>query len=60
MYALNTFYKDVDDPMKTNVLWNVVNWSTRSVMYCNDNTFVSNRMLGYNTVFNNICTKNLN
>ena len=28
MYALNAFYKDVDDLKKSSILWNVVNWST--------------------------------
>ena len=51
MYALNAFYKDVDDLKKTSVLWNGVNWSNKPEMRCNDNAFVFNRMLGYNTVF---------
>ena len=37
-------------------LWNVVNWSNRSVVCINDNTFVFNRMLGNNTVFCDIRT----
>ena len=49
MYALNAFYKDVDDLKITSVLWNGVNWSNKPEMRCNDNAFVFNRMLGYNT-----------
>ena len=34
------------------ILWNLVNWSNKNTtMRCNDNAFVFNRMLGYNTAF---------
>ena len=48
-FALSAFYKDVDESSKANVLWNLVNWSNNTVMRCNDNGFVFNRMLGYTT-----------
>ena len=51
MYALNAFYKDVDDLKKTSVLWNVINWSNTPEIWCNNNAFVFNKMIGYNTVF---------
>ena len=48
-FALSTFYKNLNESSKANVLWNLVNWSNNTVMCCNDNAFVFNRMLGYNT-----------
>ena len=51
MYALNKFYKDVDGLKKVSVLWNVVNWSSKPEIDCNDNAFVFNIIFGYNTVF---------
>ena len=36
---------------------NLVNWSNNSTMRCNDNGFVFNRMLGYNTAFFDIQNK---
>ena len=57
VYSLNVFYKDVDDLKKASALWNVINWSNKPEMHCNDNAFVFNRMLGYNTVFYDIRTK---
>ena len=51
-FALHAFYKDVDETSVATVLWNLVNWSnSNSTMRCNDNAFVFNRMLGYNTAF---------
>ena len=50
-FALSAFYKDVDESTKANVLWNLVNWSNSTVMRCNDNGYIFNRMLGYNTAF---------
>ena len=50
-FALSKFYKDVDESSKANVLWNLVNWSNNTVMRCNDNALVFNRILGYNTSF---------
>ena len=51
MYALNAFYKDFNDLKKASVLWNVVSWSNNPEMRYNDNRFVFNIMLGYNTSF---------
>ena len=50
-FALSAFYKDVDKSSKATVLWNLVNWSNTTVMRCNDNGYIFNRMLGYNTAF---------
>ena len=50
-FALSAFYKDVDESTKANVLWNLVNWSNTTVMRCNDNGYIFNRMLCYNTAF---------
>ena len=50
-FALSVFYKDVDESSVANILWNLVNWSKNTEMRCNDNGFVFNRMLGYNTAF---------
>ena len=47
-FALSAFYKDVDKSTNANVLWNLVNWSNSTVMRCNDNGYIFNRMLGYN------------
>ena len=55
--CLDAFYKDVDDLKHATVLWNLVNWSNTTIMRTNDNSFVFNRMLGYNTVFYDINTK---
>ena len=49
-YCLNAFYHDVDD-LKKNVLWSVAHWGQYPVMRTNDNAFIFNRMLGYNTAF---------
>ena len=56
-FALSAFFKDVDESSKTNVLWDLVNWSNNTVMRCDDNLFVFNRMLGYNTAFFDIKNK---
>ena len=37
---------------------NLVNWSNNETIRCNNNAFVFNRMIGYNTVFYDIKTKN--
>ena len=51
-FALHAFYKDVDEISVATVLWNLVNWSNKNeTMRFNDNAFVFNRMLGYNTAF---------
>ena len=51
MYTLTSFYKNVDGLKKVSVLWNVVNWSNKLEIRCNDNAFVFNIIFGYNTVF---------
>ena len=56
MYALNVFYKDADDLKKASILWNVVNYSNKPEMRCNDNAFVSNKILDHNTVFYDVGT----
>ena len=55
--CLDAFYKDVNDLKHATVLWNLVNWSNTTIMRTNDNAFVFNRMLGYNTSFYDIDTK---
>ena len=55
---MNAFYKEVDDLKHAAVLWNLVNWSNTTIMRANDNAFVFNRMIGYNTVFYDVDTKN--
>ena len=49
--STSAFYKNVNESSNTNVLWNLVNWSNNTVIFCNDNAFVFNRMLGYITHF---------
>ena len=57
-FALHTFYKDVNETKQASVLWNIVNWSnTNTIMRFNENAFVFNRMLGYNTAFYDEDTK---
>ena len=58
-FTLNAFYKDVHKLKHATVLWNLVNWSNNEIMCCNDNAFVFNRILGYNTVFYDINTKHI-
>ena len=48
-YYLNAFYHDVDDFKKATILWSVAHWGQYAVCRTNDNSFVFNRMLGYNT-----------
>ena len=56
-FSTGVFYKDVIESSKDNVLWNLVNWSNNTVMRYNDNAFVFNRILGYNTAFFDIKNK---
>ena len=56
-FALHAFYKDVNEIKQTSVLWNLVNWSNTTTMRTNENVFVFNRMLGYNTAFYDVHTK---
>ena len=39
-FALNAFYKDVNELKHATVLWNLVNWSNNEIMRYNDNAFV--------------------
>ena len=48
-YCLNTFYHDVDDLKKATILCSVAHWGQYAVCHTNDNAFVFNRILGYNT-----------
>ena len=49
---MHAFYKDVEETKETTILWNLVNWSNANItMRFNDNAFMFNRMLGYNTAF---------
>ena len=51
-FALHAFYKDVEETKEATFLWNPVNWSNiNTTMRCNDNAFVFNIILGYNTAF---------
>ena len=55
-FSLNAFYKDVGELKQATVLWNLVNWSKKLIQRCNDNAFIFNGMLGYNTVFYDLDT----
>ena len=48
-YYITTFYHHVDDLKKTTILWLVVHWGQYAVYRTNDNAFIVNRMLDYNT-----------
>ena len=48
-YCHNVFYHDVDDFKKAIILWSVVYWGQYTVCRTNDNTFILNRMLRYDT-----------
>ena len=50
-------YKDVYELKYATVLWNLVNWFNNEIMRCNNNAFAFNRMIGYNTAFYDINTK---
>ena len=56
-FALYVFYKDVNEIKQASVLWNLINWSNIITMRTNENAFVFNRMIGYNTAFYDIFTK---
>ena len=47
--VINAFYHDVDDLKKATILWSVAHWGQYEVCRTNDNAFVFNRMLCYNT-----------
>ena len=48
-YCLNAFYHDVDDFKKVTILWSVAHWGQYVVCRTNDNAFIFNRILSYNT-----------
>ena len=50
-YCLNIFYHEGDDFKKATILWSVAHWGQYPVMRTNDNVFIFNWMLGYNTTF---------
>ena len=50
-FCLHAFYHDVDYLKKATILWSVAHWGQRAVRRTNDNAFIFNRMLGYNTAF---------
>ena len=56
-FALNEFYKDVNNLKHATTLLNLVKWSNTKIIRCNDNAFVFNRILGYNTAFYDLDTK---
>ena len=49
-FSLNAFYHDINYIKQATILWSCAHWSKPGVSMLNDNAFVSNRMLGYNTV----------
>ena len=55
--ALNAFYKDVNNLKHATTLWNLVKCSNTKIIRCNDNAFVFNIILGYNTAFYDLDTK---
>ena len=52
----SSFYHDISDVKKVTALLSVVNWFKSVVMHYNNNTFVFNQIVGYNTV----CYDNIN
>ena len=57
-YCLNIFYHEGDDFKKATILWSVVHWGQYTVCRTNDNAFVLNQMLDYNTaLYDNINKK---
>ena len=52
------FYHDVGNIKKSTILWSCVHWSKQRIARLNDNAFIFNRMLGYNTaIFDEIDKK---
>ena len=49
-FCLNAFYNDVDNIKKATLLWSCAYWGKEIISRLNDNAFVFNRMLGYNTL----------
>ena len=48
--CLNAFYNDIGAIKKATILWSVAFWGQYATCRANDNTFIFNRMLGYNTI----------
>ena len=48
-FCLNAFYHDINYMKQATILWSCVHWIKLGVCMINDNAFVFNRMLGYNT-----------
>ena len=48
-FCLNEFYHDINCIKQATILWSCAHWSKLGVCMINDNAFVFNRMLGYNT-----------
>ena len=59
-FCLNDFYNDVDNIKKATLLWSCAYWGKERISRLNDNAFVFNRMLGYNTVIFDEIDKNGN
>ena len=57
-FCLNAFYNDVDNLKKATLLWSCAYWGKEQISRLNDNAFVFNRMLGYNTaIFDEVDNK---
>ena len=52
-YSLNAFYHNIGKIKKGTILWSVLRWGQFTTYCSKDNTFIFNRMLGYNTAFYN-------
>ena len=59
-YCLNAFYPDINYIKKATILWSCVHWSKPGIYMLNDNAFVFNKMLGYNTAIYDDIDKNGN
>ena len=56
-FSLNAFYKEIHELKQAIILWNLINWSKTKIIRCNNNAFVINIMIGYNTLFYDLDTK---
>ena len=59
-FCLNAFHNDVDNLRKATLLWSCAYWGKEQICRLNDNAFVFNRMLGYNTAIFDEIDKNGN
>ena len=48
-YWLNAFYHDIDEIKNVTIFWSAVHWVQYPTYRTNDNVFVFNQMIGYNT-----------